>query len=201
MAVSKSTSLGRLILIIGPSGVGKSVVLRALKFRHPEIVFPRSATTRARRPGEGTDLYHFLSNAQFDALVKNVKVLEWAVVHDGARYGTLLAEIVPPISEGKTVIREVDVQGFHSIREHALFSGPSARFPLVSVFILPESRDQLIERIRRRAPIAEEELKRRITSMDRELADASLCTAQVVNREGKLEETIREVERVIFRRA
>lgn len=191
---------GKLVLIIGPSGVGKSVVLRALKSRHPEIVFPRSATTRAKRPGEGADLYHFVSDTEFDALVKDGKVLEWAVVHDGARYGTLLAEIVPPIAQGRTVVREVDIQGFHSIRGHVLFSGPSARFPLVSVFILPESREQLIERIRRRAPIVEEELKRRITSMDRELADASLCTAQVVNREGKLEDTIHEVEQVILGR-
>jgi guanylate kinase len=187
-----------LVLIIGPSGVGKSVVLRELKARHPECVFPRSATTRARREGEGDDLYHFVTDQAFDVLVKDGKVLEWAVVHDGARYGTLEQEIVPPIEQGKIVIREVDIQGFHSIRGHPLFSGATARFPLQSIFILPESRTQLVERIRKRAPMRDEELARRLQSMDRELEDASLCSAQVVNREGKLEETVVEIERVIF---
>jgi len=186
-----------LALIIGPSGVGKSVVLRSLKSRHPEFVFPRSATTRERRPGEGDDLYRFVTDAAFDALVKEGKVLEWATVHGGARYGTLADEIIPAIEKGKTVVREVDIQGFHSIRNHALFSGAHPRFPLCSVFILPENRAQLIERIRRRSPIAEDELKRRIASMDRELADASLCTAQVMNRDGKIGETVQKVEEVI----
>lgn len=196
MASSGSRS-GRLVLIIGPSGVGKSVVLRKLKALHPEFVFPRSATTRSRRPGEGDDLYRFATDAEFDALIKEGKVLEWATVHDGARYGTLEDEIVPSLEQGKIVVREVDIQGFHSIRNHPLFSGTHPRFPLRSVFILPESREQLIERIRRRSPITEDELKRRIASMDREIADASLCTAQVVNRDGKLDETVCEVEQVI----
>ncbi|MDD5103511.1 MAG: hypothetical protein PHX93_03875 [Candidatus Peribacteraceae bacterium] len=190
-----------LVLIIGPSGVGKSVVLRQLKARNPEFVFPRSATTRERRPGEGNDLYRFVTDAEFDGLIKAGKVLEWATVHGGARYGTLEEEIVPFIQQGKIVVREVDIQGFHSIRIHPLFAGAHAHFPLRSVFILPESREQLIGRIRKRAPIAEEELQRRIASMDHELADASLCTARVVNRDGKLDETVREVEQVINGRA
>lgn len=188
---------GRLVLIIGPSGVGKSVVLRALREKHPEFVFPRSATTRVRRPGEGEDLYRFLTDPEFDALLKEDKVLEWAQVHGGARYGTLLDEIVPALTQGRTVVREVDIQGFHSIRAHALFAGERARFPLTSLFILPESREQLIERIRKRAPISQDELQRRIASMDRELADAALCTARIVNREGALQATVREVENVI----
>ncbi|MDD5751593.1 MAG: hypothetical protein PHS73_03695 [Candidatus Peribacteraceae bacterium] len=189
---------GRLVLVIGPSGVGKSVILRELKARHPELVFPRSATTRPRRKGEGDDLYRFLSDAEFDALVAADNVLEWAVVHEGARYGTLVEEIIPAIEQGKIVVREVDVQGFHSIRQHALFSGEQAPYRLQSIFILPENREQLIARIRARAPISEEELQRRIASMDREIADARLCSAQVVNREGKLEETIGKCEAVVF---
>lgn len=186
---------GKLVLIIGPSGVGKSVILQELRKRHPELVFPRSATTRPRREGEGSDLYRFLSEQEFDDLLSRDEVIEWATVHGGARYGTLKEEILPAIEAGKTVVREVDVQGFESIRSNPLFSGSKPRYRLVSIFILPESKEQLVERIKNRAPISDEELGRRIRSMDIELAKAVLCTAQVVNREGRLGETLREVER------
>ena len=185
---------GKLVLIIGPSGVGKSVILKELRSRHPEFHFPRSATTRPRRDGEGDDLYRFLNDREFDQLLKDGKVLEWATVHAGARYGTLVDEIIPFIEKGQTVIREVDVQGFESIRKHPLFSGT---YPLQSIFILPESKEQLIKHITARAPIAQEELKRRIASMEKELGYATLCTHQVKNAEGKLEETLRKVEDII----
>ena len=188
---------GKLVLVIGPSGVGKSVILKQLKERHPDLVFPRSATTRPKRQGEGDDLYRFLTDAQFDALLAQDGVLEWAQVHGGARYGTLKDEIIPAIEAGKTVVREVDVQGFESIRTNPLFAGTTAAYPLTSIFIMPESREQLIERIRQRAPISDEELGRRISSMDSELAVAPLCTVRVWNREGQLEKTLAEVEAIL----
>ncbi|MFA6523547.1 MAG: hypothetical protein WCS85_04240 [Candidatus Peribacteraceae bacterium] len=192
-----NTTSGKLVLVIGPSGVGKSVILQELRRRHPELTFPRSATTRPRREGEGKDLYRFLTEQEFDDLLKNDAVIEWATVHGGARYGTLKDEIVPAIEAGKTVVREVDVQGFESIRMSPLFSGTNAPYRLISVFILPESKEQLVERIKNRAPISDEELGRRIRSMDIELSKADLCTVKIVNREGKLGETLREVENVL----
>ena len=189
---------GKLTLIMGPSGVGKSVILQQLRERHPEIHFPRSATTRARRSGEGDDLYHFLSNAAFDELIAQKKLLEWAIVHGGARYGTMIDEIIPFIEDGKTVIREVDVQGFDSIRSHALFSGNAPHYLLQSVFILPENKEQLIAHITNRAPIAADELKHRIASMERELTYAELADVKIRNVEGKLEETLSEVERNLY---
>lgn len=188
---------GKLVLLMGPSGVGKSVILKELRRKHPEFAFPRSATTRKRRKGEGGDLYHFVTDAEFDALVAEGKALEWAVVHGGARYGTLVEEILPPILVGKTVVREVDVQGFDSIRTHHHFRTPDAPYRLQSIFIMPENRAQLMGRITKRAPISAEELERRIASMDRELTYARLCDAEVINREGKIQETIEEVEKVI----
>ena len=193
-----SPSHGKLVLIIGPSGVGKSVILKRLKQNHPALQFPRSATTREKRPGEGTDLYHFVTEKQFDALLRDNKILEWAQVHGGARYGTLLEEIIPPIEAGKTVVREVDVQGFVSISKHLLFSIPGATYRLQSIFILPENKEQLIQRITRRAPISKEELAHRIKSMEKELAYADQCDAKILNRNGQLEGTIREVEGVLF---
>ncbi len=198
-------SQGKLVLIIGPSGVGKSVILKMLRSRHgssalttgPEFHFPRSATTRPRRDREGDELYRFVNDAEFDQLLKDGKVLEWATVHEGARYGTLSDEIIPFIEKGQIVIREVDVQGFDSIRSHPLFSGKNPPYQLQSIFILPESKEQLIKHITKRAPMANDELKRRVASMEKELAYAELCTASVRNVEGKLEETINKVEELI----
>lgn len=185
---------GKLVLIIGPSGVGKSVILSTLRERHPEFIFPRSATTRPRRDGEGDDLYQFVTEAEFDRLLRENRILEWATVHAGARYGTLVDEIIPFIEKGQTVIREVDVQGFDSIRKHPLFSGSKPKYPLQSIFILPESREQLIAHITQRAPMEQEELKRRLESMERELGYAKFCSHRVKNIEGELEDTLQNVD-------
>lgn len=189
---------GKLVLLIGPSGVGKSVILHALRDRHPELHFPRSATTREKREGEGDDLYHFVSDAEFDEFLEEGKVLEYAVVHGIGRYATLVDEIIPPIDEGRVVLREVDVQGFDSIRKHKFFRESDSGYDLQSIFILPENKKQLITHITERAPISDEELARRLASMENELDHADDCDVQVVNREGKLEETITEVEQAIF---
>jgi guanylate kinase len=188
---------GKLVLILGPSGVGKSAILKKLREAHPEFHFPRSATTRARRPGEGTELYHFVKDAEFDRLIEDGKLIEWAQVHGGARYGTLVEEIVPAIEIGKTVVREVDVQGFDSIRKNPLFAGDDAVYNMQSIFILPENTKQLIQRITRRAPISDEELGRRVRSMESELEYAKYCSAEVLNREGKMDETLHKVEQLI----
>ncbi len=190
-------SSGKLVLIIGPSGVGKSVILKELRKRRPEFVFPRSATTRERRPGEGDDLYHFVSEEDFSTWLAEDKFLEFAQVHAGPRYGTLLSEIIPAIEQGKTVIREVDVQGFMSIRVHRLFMRPGGSFPLLTIFILPESEEQLIDHIRKRAPMSDEELNRRLKSMQHELSVASQTDVQIKNVEGKMEETVQKVEAAI----
>ncbi len=187
---------GKLVLIIGPSGVGKSVILRSLHERHPEFVFPRSATTRAPRLGEGGDLYHFVTEKEFDTWLQEGKFLEWAQVHKGARYGTLISEIIPHIEHGKIVVREVDVQGFESIHSHPLFQ--SGAYSLRTIFILPESEEQLIAHIRGRAPMADEELTRRIESARKELSIASKTDIQIRNCEGKLEQTIAGVEAAII---
>ena len=192
------SSSGKLVLIIGPSGVGKSVILQELQDNNPELHFPRSATTRPKRKGEGDDLYHFVTEEEFDDLDEQGKMLEWAVVHGGARYGTLVDEIIPYIEKGTIVVREVDVQGFDNITNHKYFRGEDAPYVIETIFILPESKEQLIEHITERAPIKEEELKRRIASMEKEFTYADLCDHQIVNKEGKLDETIDEVTKVIL---
>lgn len=187
---------GKLVLLIGPSGVGKSVILTSLRERHPDFVFPRSATTRQKRPGEGQELYHFVSDGDFTAWQSEGKFLETAQVHKGARYGTLISEIVPFIEQGKTVVREVDVQGFESIRKNDLFR-ENGKYRLQTIFILPESEQQLIGQIQKRAPMEKEELDRRLKSMRSEMGVAKDTDIQIRNPEGKLEETIEAVERAI----
>jgi guanylate kinase len=195
--MSSPAPTGKLVLLMGPSGVGKSVILKRLRKAHPEFHFPRSATTRARREREGSDLYHFVTDAEFDRLLNDNKVLEWATVHAGARYGTLVEEIIPHIERGEIVIREVDVQGFESIRNHPLFVGSVPRYRLQSIFILPESKEQLIKHITKRAPMEQEELTRRLKSMEKELAYAELCDHAVKNMEGKMDATINAVEKLL----
>ena len=190
------TAPGKLVLVIGPSGVGKTAIVRELRKKHPEFHYPRSATTRARRPSEGDDMYHFVSNEEFDRLLADDKVLEWAIVHDRDRYATIESDIVPFIDAGKVVIREVDVQGFLSIRNSSVFRGGAHR--LQSIFVLPESTGQLITHIERRSAMSHDELRRRLHSMEKELAYADHCDARVMNVEGKLTETVKNVESFIL---
>ncbi len=189
---------GKLVLLIGPSGVGKSVILKKLRAKHPELHFPKSATTRTRRPGEGDEIYHFVSDSEMDTLIANDKVLEWATVHGGARYATLIDEIIPPIEQGKTVVREVDVQGFDSIHDDARFQGDAAPYRLQTIFLLPESKEQLLAHIEKRAPMTKEELAKRMESMEKELSYAAVCDEKIVNPEGKLEETFGKIEQLIL---
>ncbi len=196
MAHEQKPETGKLVLIIGPSGVGKSVILKRLRAAHPNYHFPKSATTRAKRAGESNDLYHFMSGQEFDELLKEGKILEWAIVHGGERYATMADEIIPFIEQGKIVVREVDVQGFVSIQSNPLFMGDHA-YHLQSIFLMPESTDQLIKHITKRAPMAKEEMERRLRSMEKELEYAQHCSAIIVNHEGKMNETMKEVERLI----
>ncbi len=189
------TGFGKLVLIMGPSGVGKSAIMRFLRQEHPELHYPRSATTRPRRQGEDDKNYHFVTNEQFDALLAEHKVLEWAIVHGHDRYGTIVEEIIPQIEAGKIVVREIDVQGFVSIMNSPLFHDGLHR--LQSIFIAPESKEQIMAHIKKRSPMSDDELHRRLHSMDKELAYADHCDARVLNVEGKLDDTIKQVEQLI----
>lgn len=191
-----NNGFGKLVLLIGPSGVGKSAIVRQLRAEHPEFHYPRSATTRARRPGEGDEMYHFVDNARFDELLAEHKVLEWAIVHGRDRYATMKDDIIPLIEEGKIVLREVDVQGFLSIQNSPIFR--DGHHPLQSIFILPESTGQLVSHIEKRSPMTPDELHRRLQSMEKELAYADHCDARVLNKEGKLKDTVKEVESLIL---
>ncbi len=197
MIKNSNTTPGKFILIIGPSGVGKTSLQNKLFDEHLEIISPRSATTRARREGEGDDQYVFVSEEDFDSLIKDEAFLEWAHIHGLYRSGALIQEITPYLKTGKTVVREVDVQGYDSIVAHPLFNGEDA-FKLETIFIAPKSIDQLVDRIKNRAPISQEELEHRIESMKTELTYESKCDHVIVNGDGDLEKAYKELEQIVL---
>ncbi len=183
---------GKLFLIVGPSGSGKSSVLHKLKESNPEYLYPLSATTRPMREGEKDgDIYHFMSKEEFKKGIEEEKFLEWAIVHQDNYYGLIKGPIVEGLESGKTIVREVDIQGFDSIRDKI------DKENLVTIFITVANKDELIERIVNRAAISDDELEKRKESMHREFNRARDCDYMVENIEGKLEETVTRVQEII----
>ena len=137
---------GRLIVLAGPSGVGKSSVVEQLRRTLPELYFSVSATTRDARPGEvdGTD-YHFVGPAGFDRLIERGELLEWAEIHGGLqRSGTPREPVEQQLAAGRPVLVEVDLNGARAIKRALPES--------VTVFLAPPSFEELARRLRRAAP-------------------------------------------------
>lgn len=135
-------------MVSGPSGVGKSTVVRELLQRDKRIKLSVSATTRAPRPGESHGAhYYFITQAEFDKKVKQKEFLEWARVHN-SYYGTLREEVQSKLDKGETLVCEVDVQGAASIKE--IVEGGKLKAAAVFVFLIPPSVDILAFRLRKR---------------------------------------------------
>lgn len=162
------------VVVSGPTAVGKGTVVRALVAAHPEVVVSRSVTTRPPRPKErdGVD-YDFVSEAQFDALVAQGGLLEWAVVHGRHRYGTPRQPVVEAVAAGHTVVLEIDLQGARQVRT----TWPEAR----QVFLAPPSWDELVRRLRGRGTETPDQQARRLETARVELASADEFDAVVVN--------------------
>ncbi|MBF6348585.1 MULTISPECIES: guanylate kinase [Nocardia] len=166
---------GRLVVLVGPSAVGKSTVVRCVRERLPELVFSVSATTRDPRPGEvdGRD-YRFVSRAEFDAMIAAGDLLEWADIHGGLqRSGTPAAPVRAALSEGLPVLIEVDLEGARSIRRVM----PEA----VLVFLAPPSWAELESRLRGRGTESAEVIERRLATARVELAARDEFDTVIVN--------------------
>lgn len=164
---------GVLFVVTGPSGVGKSTLVRAAQERVPGIEFSVSATTRAPRTGEvdGVD-YHFVSREAFDELVSTGAMLEHATVYDRS-YGTLREPVVRALHEGRSILLDVDAQGAEQVRE----AMPEA----VHVFILPPSLRTLEGRLRARGTDSEETIQRRMAQVAGQLGACSRFDYLVMN--------------------
>ena len=186
-------SKGKLVLIVGPSGSGKGTIIKNLRERHPDWVYPVSYTTRKIRPGEQDGLvYNFISEDEFKQGIDDGRFLEYAIVHERGYYGTDKEEILSALEEGKVVVREIDIQGFHSIKD-AMDSDD-----LLTIFVEAGDLDELQKRIADRGKLPEEEVARRMESARKEIAQADECDFRVKNEYGKIEEAVETVDELIL---
>jgi guanylate kinase len=164
----------RLIVLAGPTAVGKGTVAAHIRENHPDIRLSVSATTRPPRPGEVDGIhYFFVDDAEFDRLVATGALLEHATVHNKYRYGTPREPIEKVLDAGGTALLEIDLQGARQVRAAA----PDATL----VFLLPPSWDELVQRLVGRGTEDDEERARRLRTAKVELAAQNEFDYRVVN--------------------
>lgn len=181
-------SPGRLIVLTGPSGVGKGTLMQALLKRHPELYYSVSATTRSPRPGEiNGQHYYFIDRSKFEELLAENEFLEWAEFA-GNYYGTPRKAVLNQIKSGKLVVLEIELEGARQIR---------ASFPnALGIFILPPSLSELENRIRGRAQDTEDAIARRLCRACEEIQAADEFDVQIVN--DYLEKALNSIEKTLF---
>jgi len=180
---------GIAFVIAGPSGAGKSSVISALLARDPRLCFSVSVTTRPPRPDEvhGRD-YYFISEEEFDRLLSRGALLEWTV-YQGHRYGTPRSEVVDRLKNGLDVVLNVEVNGARAIRQANL------GFPVVLIFLVPPSWEELVRRVRGRGTEDEAALSERLRIAKEELKRIPEFDYLVINDE--LEKAVARVEAII----
>ncbi len=171
----EAQAAGRVVVLSGPSAVGKSTLVRCLRERIPDLHFSVSATTRAPRPGEvdGVD-YYFVTPARFQQLIDEGALLEWAEIHSGLhRSGTLAGPVRDATAAGHPVLIEVDLAGARAVKQ----AMPEA----VTVFLAPPSWEALESRLIGRGTETPEVIERRLATARTELAAQDDFDEVVVN--------------------
>jgi|TARA_X000001036_G_scaffold102521_1_gene95764 guanylate kinase len=180
-------NLKKLIIITGPSGVGKGTVVKELLDRNKDIWLSISATTRNPRVGEKDGLnYYFISEERFKDMIDKKEFLEWAQFA-GNYYGTPLSTVNEKIEKGFIVLLEIEVEGAKQIKE---------KFPeSLSIFLLPPSKEELEKRIRNRGTEKEEAIDRRLSRANYEIASSDQFDFVLTNHD--VDETVKEVFKII----
>ena len=180
-------NLKKLIIITGPSGVGKGTVVKELLDRNKDIWLSISATTRIPRIGEKDgENYYFISDEKFKDMIDKKEFLEWAQFA-GNYYGTPLSTVNEKIEKGFIVLLEIEVEGAKQIKE---------KFPeALSIFLLPPSKAELEKRIRNRGTEKEEAIDRRLSRANYEIASSDQFDFVLTNHD--VDETVKEVFKII----
>jgi guanylate kinase len=181
---AKGRQRSRLVVLAGPTAVGKGTVSSYIRDNYPDVHLSISATTRSPRPGEVDGVhYYFVDDAEFDRMIRERELLEHAVVHNSSRYGTPRPPIDAALQEGRSVLLEIDLQGARLVR--------TAMPEAVLVFLLPPTWDELVRRLIGRGTEDAAEQQRRLETAKVELAAQDEFDVKVVNHD--VAEAAREV--------
>lgn len=164
----------RVCVVSGPTAVGKGTVVERVRERHPDLPLSVSVTTRPAREGEvdGED-YFFVSDEEFDRLVAEDGLLEWATVHKRHRYGTPRAWVEEKVASGEPVLLELDLEGARQVKEQM----PEA----LTIFLKPPSWEELERRLLGRGTEDSEERARRLETARIELAAQGEFDVTLIN--------------------
>lgn len=185
---SENIKRGRLVVVSGPSGVGKGTVLKIL-LENQSFVYSVSATTRSAREGEKDGVnYHFVKREKFENMIKNGELIEYAE-YSGNYYGTPKSFVDSALEAGKNVILEIEVKGAVQIKKKY----PGAIF----VFIVPESREVLKNRLYGRATEQQSVIQRRLEIAEGEIRSCLMYDYITVNREGKADECANDIMSIV----
>ena len=188
LSLSRGGKRSRLVVLAGPTAVGKGTVADHIRRNYPDVLLSVSATTRAPRPGEVDGVnYYFVSDAVFDRMIADGELLEWATVHNAYRYGTPRGPVEASLARGRSVLLEIDLQGARQVKE----AMPGATL----IFLDPPSWDELVRRLVGRGTESEEEQARRLRTARVELEAKGEFDAVVVNSD--VAEAAREVVQLI----
>lgn len=178
-----------LVVLTGPSGVGKDTVLNRLKEMEPSVFHVTTMTTRSKRASEQNDReYHFTSREKFQELIENNLMLEWAEVY-GNLYGVPKEPVKQALDRGQDVVVKVDIQGAFTIKKLV----PQT----VTVFIAPPSMEELLSRLRGRRTESPEDLSLRLKTAEEEMKQMPLFDHTVTNRIGEIDKAVSEIRAIM----
>ncbi|MFS8896467.1 guanylate kinase [Synechococcus sp. R3-13] len=182
------TPRGRLVVLTGPSGVGKGTLVNQLRQRHPELYLSVSVTTRPPRPSEQEGVnYYFRSREEFLNLIEANELLEWAQ-YAGNFYGTPREIVFQKLNQGQDVLLEIELAGARQVRQQY----PDA----IRIFLCPPSLEELERRIRERGQDSEASIERRLEQARKELDAQDEFDYVIVN--DNLEQALQELEALLY---